>query len=80
MQGSLTLDKIAADTSDAWPAPLRRARRAVRELRGASLEHGGLKGFGNSSPCHANESLSPIIFAEAAGLSKSVEVGKKRTG
>lgn len=24
----------------------------------------GLTGFGNSSPCYANESLSPIRFAE----------------
>lgn len=32
--------------------------------RGASLKQEGLKGFGNSSPCHASESLSPIRFAE----------------
>lgn len=32
--------------------------------REASPKQEGLKGFGNSSPCHASGSLSPIRFAE----------------
>lgn len=38
-------------------------RRCTRAEQREPLA-GGLKGFGNSSPCHANESLSPIRFAE----------------